>query len=109
MSTMSSVEFSSAVATFTEQMGGWAPSKMIDGDFTGDQGNGWAVVDTATGVVPQLVVSKFTEAVKPVQVTATPLRQPAAAGRPPSRLPRATFRARSLAVLRTVFESSRAL
>jgi hypothetical protein len=50
MSTMSSVEFSSAVATFTEQMGAWAPSKMIDGDFTGDQGNGWAVVDTATGV-----------------------------------------------------------
>ena len=50
MSTMSSVEFSSAVATFTEQMGGWAPSKMIDGDFTGAQGNGWSVFDFAAGI-----------------------------------------------------------
>ena len=49
MSTMSSVQFSSAVATFTEQMGGWAPSKMIDGDFTGAQGNGWSVFNFNTG------------------------------------------------------------
>ena len=46
-STISPVKFSSAVATFTEDT--WAASKMIDGDFTGAQGNGWSVFNFATG------------------------------------------------------------
>jgi len=51
-STMSSVvKFSSAVATFYEIQGDWAPSQMIDGIFTGPGGNnGWAVYNYATGV-----------------------------------------------------------
>jgi hypothetical protein len=44
---MSSVVFSTAVATFTEVT--WDPSKMIDGDFTGAQGNGWSVFNFDTG------------------------------------------------------------
>ena len=44
---MSSVEFSSAVATFTEVT--WdAPSRLIDGDFTGALGNGWSVFNFDT-------------------------------------------------------------
>ena len=35
VTTMSSVKFSSAVATFYEVQNNWAPSQMIDGIFTG--------------------------------------------------------------------------
>ena len=49
---MSSVVFSSAIATFYEVENNWAPSQMIDGVFTGPNGgiNGWSVFDSATGV-----------------------------------------------------------
>jgi autotransporter passenger strand-loop-strand repeat protein len=50
---MSSVTFSSATATFCEQMGGWATSQMIDGVFippNGGQGAGWSVFDFTSGV-----------------------------------------------------------
>src|SRR5262245_7162748 len=54
---MSSVTFSSAVATFYEVENNWAPSQMIDGIFTGPPGpgfggsgiNGWSVFNYATG------------------------------------------------------------
>jgi Bacterial Ig-like domain len=60
-STMLSVEFSSAVATFYEVQNNWAPSQMIDGIFTGPPPspgqdatyggvNGWSVFDFATGM-----------------------------------------------------------
>jgi hypothetical protein len=47
---MSSITFSSAVATFYEVENNWAPSQMIDGIFTGPGGgiNGWAVYDYVT-------------------------------------------------------------
>jgi hypothetical protein len=59
--TMSSVKFSSAVATFYEIQNNWAPSQMIDGIFTGPPPspgqdatyggvNGWSVFDFATGM-----------------------------------------------------------
>jgi ribosomal protein L6P/L9E len=60
-STMFSVKFSSAVATFYEVQNNWAPSQMIDGIFTGPPPspgqdatyggvNGWSVFDFATGM-----------------------------------------------------------
>jgi Bacterial Ig-like domain len=51
-STISPVQFSSAVATFYEVQNDWAPSQMIDGIFTGPNGgiNGWSVYNYATGV-----------------------------------------------------------
>ncbi len=49
---MSSVKFSSAVATFYEIPNNWAPSQMIDGIFTGPNGGikGWSVFDFADQV-----------------------------------------------------------
>ncbi len=60
-STMSPVNFSSAVATFYEVQNDWAPSQMIDGIFTGPPPspgqdatyggvNGWSVYDFNAGM-----------------------------------------------------------
>ena len=50
---MSSIIFSSAVATFYQI--DYAPSKMIDGDFSNAQGNGWAVAGLSDAAADALL------------------------------------------------------